>query len=96
MSHRLRKKTPVVTPIVAWGPWTEIETEKAHGELISGEVVAGRRGRIVGKARGRRGQHVDVLGVGWDGWKGDPQWRVASGGDGKLRRRRVGWGASLR
>ena len=25
MSHRLRKKTPAVTPIVAWGPWAEIE-----------------------------------------------------------------------
>ena len=43
MSHRLRRTSPGLLPILARGPWAEIETEEAHGELDSGEVVAGRQ-----------------------------------------------------
>ena len=43
ISHRLRRKPPEILSILARGPWAEIETEEAHGELDSGEVVAGRR-----------------------------------------------------
>ena len=67
-------------------PGCDLEQRSARGARFRDDAHR-RRGERGGKARGRREQPVDVLGVGWDGREGDPPRRAARGGDGKPRLR---------
>ena len=81
------QKTPWTYSNCCTRPLGGKQNRGTHGEHVSGEVVAGWQGRRGGKARGRRGQPVDVLGVGWDGREGDPPRRATGSADGKPRQR---------
>ena len=74
MSHRLRRKTPALLPIVAWGPWLEIGTKERTGSSIPATMLTGGEGK-----EGKEQEEVELYPlVGSDGVGGG--WRGAGGG----------------